>query len=83
MIFKLVLFKNGIIAQQKLLDIKSTDKTSQRPAASHLTLTFVIFFVSPAKTDEVLKAKVAKREEEARKKEDQGKCVCVCLLMNS
>lgn len=62
--------------------MKSTDETSHRPAASHLTFTFVVFFVSPAKTDEVLRAKVAKREEEARKKEDQGKCVCVCVSTN-
>lgn len=51
-------------------------QTNERAAAK-----FDCFFL-PAKTDEVLKAKVAKREEEARKKEDQGKlsvCVCVCV----
>lgn len=37
-----------------------------------LTLLFLLFVFS-AKTDEVLKAKVAKREEEARKKIEDGK----------
>lgn len=40
-----------------------------------------LFFA--AKTDEVLKAKVAKREEEARKKQEEGECYVVCVVVTS
>ena len=50
----------------------------------HLSLPHSLsVFLSPAKTDEVLKAKVAKREEEARKKKEDGECLRVHLCLRA
>lgn len=47
-----------------------------------ITANNVFFIFSSAKTDEVLKAKVAKREEEARKKLEDGE-FCIFESLSS